>query len=214
MRQKYGSKERDNETGLDFFEVRYFSSVQGRFTSIDPLLASGRPGNPQSWNRYSYALNKPMSLVDPSGMLPVGNTENSAELEDETPQQQKQQIPTSIKTEVTPLKKFNGEVIKAPTGEPLSVSYEQDAQGNVVEIPVYGEGMIVSYTILDQDSNPIDAKKAGIELKEEVSLKSADPEGAAALFKEKTSQTLEPVPAYKDGKFYDFQGIEGKTPAL
>src|ERR1700675_2745942 len=29
------SKERDAETGLDFFESRYYSSAQGRFTSPD-----------------------------------------------------------------------------------------------------------------------------------------------------------------------------------
>jgi hypothetical protein len=34
VRQKFGSKERD-ETGLDFFEARYFSSIQCRFTSPD-----------------------------------------------------------------------------------------------------------------------------------------------------------------------------------
>jgi hypothetical protein len=30
------SKERDNETGLDFFEARYFGNLQGRFTRPDP----------------------------------------------------------------------------------------------------------------------------------------------------------------------------------
>ena len=32
VRQKFGSYERDNETGLDYFGARYFASVQGRFT--------------------------------------------------------------------------------------------------------------------------------------------------------------------------------------
>src|SRR5256884_5379746 len=31
VRQKFTSKERDIETGLDYFEARYFSSLQGRF---------------------------------------------------------------------------------------------------------------------------------------------------------------------------------------
>jgi RHS repeat-associated protein len=34
-RQKFTSKERDNETGLDYFLSRYYSSTQGRFTSPD-----------------------------------------------------------------------------------------------------------------------------------------------------------------------------------
>jgi len=69
QRKQFGSKERDNETGLDYFGARYFASAQGRFTSPDPMMASGRASNPQSWNRYSYVLNRPLSLIDPSGMV-------------------------------------------------------------------------------------------------------------------------------------------------
>jgi RHS repeat-associated protein len=61
-------KERDAETGLDYFGARYLSSPQGRFTSPDPLLNSGRPDNPQSWNRYSYTFNNPLRFTDPTGM--------------------------------------------------------------------------------------------------------------------------------------------------
>jgi len=68
VRQQFTSKERDAETGLDYFNARYYGSVQGRFTGADPLLASGRASAPQSWNRYSYVLNNPMSLMDPSGL--------------------------------------------------------------------------------------------------------------------------------------------------
>ncbi|MEP7337220.1 MAG: RHS repeat-associated core domain-containing protein, partial [Acidobacteriota bacterium] len=68
VRQKFASKEWDNETGLNFFGARYFASSQGRFTSIDPMLASGSIYNPQTWNRYSYALNSPLNLIDPTGM--------------------------------------------------------------------------------------------------------------------------------------------------
>lgn len=68
VRQQFTSKERDTETGLDYFNARYYASVQGRFTGADPLLASGRASAPQSWNRYSYVLNNPMGLMDPSGL--------------------------------------------------------------------------------------------------------------------------------------------------
>src|SRR6185295_8783800 len=47
VRQKFTQKERDNETGLDYFLARYYSSTQGRFTSVDPLMASGSTGSPQ-----------------------------------------------------------------------------------------------------------------------------------------------------------------------
>jgi len=61
-------KERDNETGLDFAQARYYSSQYGRFTSPDPSLSSGREKLPQSWNRYVYTLNNPLRFVDPSGL--------------------------------------------------------------------------------------------------------------------------------------------------
>ena len=61
-------KERDVETGLDYFGIRYYGSMQGRFTSPDPLMASAYVENPQSWNRYSYALNNPLRYIDPDGM--------------------------------------------------------------------------------------------------------------------------------------------------
>src|SRR6185369_8377247 len=68
VRQKFIEKERDNETGLDYFGARYYANIQGRFTSPDPLLASGTIGNPQSWNRYSYSINNPVRYVDPNGL--------------------------------------------------------------------------------------------------------------------------------------------------
>jgi RHS repeat-associated protein len=36
VRMKFTGKERDTETGLDYFGARYYSSTQGRFTSVDP----------------------------------------------------------------------------------------------------------------------------------------------------------------------------------
>jgi RHS repeat-associated protein len=71
------SKERDAETGLDYFGARYLSSAQGRFTSTDPyfpqlecknaLCFSGYIGNPQNWNRYTYTRNNPLAFVDSDG---------------------------------------------------------------------------------------------------------------------------------------------------
>ena len=54
IRQQFTSKERDVETGLDYFGARYYALTMGRFTSVDPLAASAIPTNPQSFNRYSY----------------------------------------------------------------------------------------------------------------------------------------------------------------
>jgi RHS repeat-associated protein len=63
----FTSKERDSETGLDWFDTRYFSSAQGRFTSPDAPLIGQNRSNPQSWNLYSYGLNNPLRYNDPTG---------------------------------------------------------------------------------------------------------------------------------------------------
>jgi len=67
IRQQFTSKERDNESGLDYFGARYYSSAQGRFTSVDPENAGADPGDPQSWNSYAYARNNPLKFTDPDG---------------------------------------------------------------------------------------------------------------------------------------------------
>ncbi len=67
-RQKFTGYERDDETGLDFAQARYYSSQLGRFASTDPLLATGRTTMPQSWNRYTYVLNNPLSFTDSTGL--------------------------------------------------------------------------------------------------------------------------------------------------
>ena len=67
---EFTGKERDAETGLDYFGARYMSSAQGRFTSPDPFTVTpGRVIDPQQLNLYAYARNNPLKYVDPTGMI-------------------------------------------------------------------------------------------------------------------------------------------------
>ena len=68
LRQRFTGYEKDGESGLDFAQARYFAGVLGRFTSVDPLMASARPELPQSWNRYTYCINNPLVYIDPQGL--------------------------------------------------------------------------------------------------------------------------------------------------
>lgn len=79
--QKFTSKERDTETGLDSFGARYFSSKLGRFMSSDyindttdfsrprPLIYSSI-STPQTLNLFTYANNNPFKFVDIDGHNP------------------------------------------------------------------------------------------------------------------------------------------------
>lgn len=66
-------KERDTESGNDYFLARYYNSNTGRFLSPDWDAKSSDPvpyaklDNPQSLNLYSYVGNNPMDKVDADG---------------------------------------------------------------------------------------------------------------------------------------------------
>lgn len=69
-------KERDSESGLDYFGARYYGSSMGRFMSPDfgadedgppDPVAYGNLSDPQSLNLYGYVQNNPLSRTDPDG---------------------------------------------------------------------------------------------------------------------------------------------------
>jgi RHS repeat-associated protein len=68
---KFTAKERDSESGLDYFGARHYASTMGRFMSPDPTQLSAFIDDPQSWNRYSYAYNNPLQFVDRNGKWPT-----------------------------------------------------------------------------------------------------------------------------------------------
>ena len=68
----FTGKERDTESGNDYFGARYYGSSMGRFTSPDSdVLPDTVPyadfSNPQSLNLYAYGANSPLSHVDSNG---------------------------------------------------------------------------------------------------------------------------------------------------
>ncbi len=66
---KFTGQYRDPESGLDFFNARYFGAPLGRFLSPDPGNAGADAYHPQSWNAYAYVRNNPLNAVDPFGLF-------------------------------------------------------------------------------------------------------------------------------------------------
>jgi len=76
-KRKFSDKERDGETGLDYFGARYYSapgwadghaSGRYRWLSVDPLLIKrNNPNSPGHWNLYAFCLDNPLRYRDPTG---------------------------------------------------------------------------------------------------------------------------------------------------
>ncbi|MGK2964617.1 MAG: RHS repeat-associated core domain-containing protein [Tepidiformaceae bacterium] len=66
---------KDNSTGLQYLNARYYDPAIGRFTAIDPLVDTRRV---PSLDGYGYGYDNPTTLKDPSGLwIPVGVDQHS-----------------------------------------------------------------------------------------------------------------------------------------
>jgi RHS repeat-associated protein len=65
-KERFSGKERDAETGLDYFGFRYYMPAVGRWTSVDPP-ADEFP----SWSPYNYVENNPVTFTDRHGLCAV-----------------------------------------------------------------------------------------------------------------------------------------------
>jgi RHS repeat-associated protein len=61
-KEGFTGKERDAESGLDYFGARHYMPALARWTSVDPL-AEKHP----EWSPYNYVLNNPLVPMDPDG---------------------------------------------------------------------------------------------------------------------------------------------------
>ena len=71
-KHRFTGKERDSESGLDYFAARYYGSNMGRWMSPDwaekpEAVPYSSLDNPQSLNLYGYVLNNPLSHADADG---------------------------------------------------------------------------------------------------------------------------------------------------
>ena len=66
---KYNSQELDKESGLYFYNARYYEAGMGRFVTADNVVDGFY--DTQGWNRYSYVKGNPIRYGDPSGNVKI-----------------------------------------------------------------------------------------------------------------------------------------------
>jgi RHS repeat-associated protein len=67
-KEGFTSKERDAETGLDYFGARHYMAALGRWSSVDPAEAADKQ---PEWSPFVYVGNDPVRRVDPDGRCPI-----------------------------------------------------------------------------------------------------------------------------------------------
>jgi RHS repeat-associated protein len=154
VRQKFVGYERDDETGLDFAQSRYYASIQGRFCSPDSYniifeKEKGRDekeqaqfftnyiSQPQNWNKYTYTLNNPLALTDPDGRRPISSDDvlRLSRLYDEYLRAQKAKDTTLANAIKGAIREIAEAILKVPEGasDPVGLKvifYAIDNLGN------------------------------------------------------------------------------------
>ena len=129
----FTGKERDQESGLDYFGARYYGSALGRWTSPDwsdepQPIPYANLEDPQTLNLYGFVRNNPLSKPDPDGHCPQCFMEAVTAFEE-----------TPVGQEMTDLVSKNADKIVAAGGALLS-AVASGLQGGGNAYPSYYHG--------------------------------------------------------------------------
>ena len=89
----FTGKERDTESGNDYFGARYYASSMGRFMSPDwsakvAPVPYAKLDNPQTLNLYAYLMNNPLGGVDADGFCGGAGQDKSPACDSKRTEQQ------------------------------------------------------------------------------------------------------------------------------
>jgi RHS repeat-associated protein len=124
----FAGKERDAQTGLDYFGARYFSKDAGRFFVVDPVFNLNTASvTPQLWNRYAYVSNNPLRYVDPNGRqaIPTGQYLEAGQRLQAWVARQASQLPSPVSSVVNTVADY----LIPSTNEELQSSFESSLFG-------------------------------------------------------------------------------------
>lgn len=143
VRQGFTGYENDEESGLSYAQARMYLNGLGRFTSPDPLMASGRVLLSQSWNRYVYSLNNPINLIDPSGLYECRGTQTQCD--------KFRDVLAEANAELEKIKEFYGE----DSDEYTKTAAALGSYGCEVSETCKGNGVIVTFGEANGDNNVV-----------------------------------------------------------
>lgn len=169
--EHFTGKERDTESGLDYFGARYYGSTMARFMSPDWAaqvvpVPYAKLSDPQTLNLYEYLGNNPLKGIDPDGhaSLTWGNqlyAINEA-FQEQQKQQHAQEIAESSQTsqaspstvgesfQLPQIQGRAGQVI-LNSGLPLDIISER---GKTVTLPLYGkDGLVIGTEVVTDNTN-------------------------------------------------------------
>jgi RHS repeat-associated protein len=75
---KFNAQEKDEESGLDFFNARHYDSEIAHFVSADTVING--EDSPMGWNRYMYVGGNPVKYSDPTGNVLTAEGDNGEQI--------------------------------------------------------------------------------------------------------------------------------------
>jgi RHS repeat-associated protein len=181
VRQRFTGYQKDDETGLDFAEARYYNDAHGRFTAVDPLLASGKSLNPQTFNRYVYSINRPLVLTDPTGMQTGAQKQKP---KDSKPVFKIEYVEKQrLDFDGTQKVKFFGEVVTSVIS--VTENGTTVTPFRMVQLGGGGSVQITESVVIKSDTSVVNGKRVDTPQKIKDKTKDSQTEGGKAIFNDR-----------------------------
>ncbi len=170
---KFTGKERDSESGNDYFGARYYASSMGRWLSPDPgQISRNHLANPQKWNKYNYTLNNPLRYFDPDGQVerevqlrafiqqktvsdPLGRHFSGDNRGFTSSQSASSRTSIAVRIETDPSIRPGNPIISVTQPGTAGTTHQVDANGNVVNTGTATTGLPSVTGSRDANGNPV-----------------------------------------------------------
>lgn len=169
----FTGKERDAESGNDYFGASYYASSMGRWLSPDPgPVSRNHLANPQKWNKYNYTLNNPLRYFDPDGQVekdvqlrsfiqqktvsdPLGRHFSGDNRGFTSSQSVTSRTSITVRIETDPSIRPGNPIISVTQPGKAGTTHQVDSNGNVVNTGTAQTGLPTVSGSRDANGNPV-----------------------------------------------------------